>query len=143
MAETVAHHLYKGKCKMTEFSNQRFIHTKDQNQKAFEHVIMDKAKPKIIEGCTKYQIGALPKHRSQEHLFTLKSVIDWYDYMGKPLVLQLFDISKFFDREMLKDGMDALYSCGIQGKLYRMIFEMNRSTVLSIKTGCGITQPVK
>ena len=63
--------------------------------------------------------------------------------MGKPLVLQLFDISKFVDREMLKDGMDALYSCGIQGKLYRMIFEMNRSTVLSIKTGCGITQPVE
>ena len=83
---------------------------------------MDKAKPKIIEGCTKYQIGALPKHRSQEHLFTLKSVIDWYDFMGKPLVLQLFDISKFVDREMLKDGMDALYSCGIQGKLYRIIF---------------------
>ena len=104
---------------------------------------MEKAKPKIVKGCTKYQIGALPKHRSQEHLFTLKSAIGWYSHIGKPVILQLYDISKNFDREMLKDGMDALYSCGIQGKLYRLIYEMNKSTVLSIKTGCGMTQPVK
>ena len=141
--KTVAHQLYKGKGKQNEFSNQRFIHTKDQNPKAFEHIIMSKAKPKIIEGCSKFQIGALPKHRSQEHLFTLKSVIGYYASIAKPLILQLFDISKFFDREMLKDGMDSLYNCGIQGKLYRLIFEMNRSTMLSIKTGCGTTQPVQ
>ena len=141
--KTTAHQLYKGKGKATEFKNQRFIHTKDQNPKAFEHVLMEKAKPRIINGCTKYQIGALPKHRSQEHLFTLKSIIAWYIQIGKPLLLTLYDISKFFDREMLKDAMDALYRCGIVGKLYRMIFEMNKRTVLTIKTGCGMTQPVE
>ena len=44
---------------------------------------------------------------------------------------------------MLKDGMDSLFNCGIQGKLYRLIFEMNKSTMLSIKIGCGTTQPVQ
>ena len=83
---------------------------------------MFKAKPKIIEGCSKFQIGALPKHRSQEHLFTLKSVIGYYASIAKPLILQLFDISKFVDQEISKDGMDSLYNCGIQGKLYRLIF---------------------
>ena len=120
--KTVAHQLFKGKGKPTWFKNQRFIHTKEENPKAFEHVIMAKAKPKIIDGCSKFQIGALPKHRSQEHLFTLKSTIGWYASLDKPLVLQLFDISKFFDREMLKDGMDALYNSGVKGKLYRLIY---------------------
>ena len=138
---TVAHQLYKGKGRVTQFLNQRFIHTKNENPKAFEHIIMAKAKPKIVDGCSKYQIGALPKHRSQEHLFTLKSTIGWYSSLAKPVILQLFDISKFFDREMLKDGMDSLYNCGVNGKLYRLIYEMNRSTVLTINTGCGTTQP--
>ena len=42
---------------------------------------------------------------------------------------------------MLKDGMDSLYNCGVNGKVYRLIYEMNRSTVLTINTGCGTTQP--
>ena len=102
---------------------------------------MSKAKPKIVAGCSKYQIGALPKHRSQEHLFTLKSTIGWYTSLDKPIILQLYDISKFFDREMLTDGMDSLYSAGVNGKVYRLIYELNKSTVLSISTGCGMTQP--
>ena len=132
---------YKGKGKIYEFKNQRFVHTKSENPKAFEYIVMTKAKPKIIAGCSKYQIGALPKHRSAEHLFTLKSTIAWYSILRKPIILQLFDISKFFDREMLKDGMDSLYKCGIAGKIYRLIYELNKSTKLTIKTGCGTTQP--
>ena len=42
---------------------------------------------------------------------------------------------------MLKDGMDSLYNCGVNGKVYRLIYELNRSTMLTISTGCGMTQP--
>ena len=79
---TVAHQLYKGKEVKSKLSNQRFIHTKDEIPKSFEHILMTKAKPKIVEGCTKFQIGAIPKHQSQEHLFTLKSVME-----SPPLIL--------------------------------------------------------
>ena len=74
---TIAHQLYKGKGVKSKLSNYRFIHTKNEDPKFFEHILMSKAKPKIIQGCSKFQIGALPKHQSQEHLFTLKSVIEW------------------------------------------------------------------
>ena len=63
----------------------------------------------------------------------------WYELLKIPLIAQLFDISKFFDREMLKDGLNALYNCGIKGKLYRLIFELNRKTTLRVKTGVGIS----
>ena len=102
---TIAHQLYKGKGEKAKLSNQRFIHTKDENPKAFEHIIISKSKQKIVEGCSKYQIGAIPKHQSQEHLFTLKSIMEWYETLKIPLILQLYDISKFFDRENLQDGM--------------------------------------
>ena len=48
-------------------------------------------------------------------------------------------MSKFFDRENLKDGMNTLYNCGINGKLYRMIYELNKKTVLKVKTGVGMS----
>ena len=73
--QTVAHQLYKGVGVKSSLSNYRFIHTKDENPKAFEHIVISEAKLKIVEGCSKFQIGAIPKHQSQEHLFTLKSVM--------------------------------------------------------------------
>ena len=60
-----------------------------------------------------------------------------------PLILQLFDISKFFDREVLVDGMNSLYNCDIVGKLYRLIFELNRTTNLRVQTGVGTSRAIK
>ena len=64
----------------------------------------------------------------------------WYENLKIPIIIQLFDISKFFDRENLKDGLNALYNCGIHGKLYRLIFELNKKTVLKVKTGVGLSK---
>ena len=98
---TIAHQLYKGKGEKSQLSNHRFIHTKDEVPKSFEHILITKAKPKIVAGCTKFQIGAIPKHQSQEHLFTLKSVMELYESLKIALILQLFDLGKFFDKENL------------------------------------------
>ena len=57
-----------------------------------------------------------------------------------PIIVSLYDISKFFDRENLKDAMDALNSCGITGKLYRLLFMMNKDTVIQVKTGVGLSE---
>ena len=37
------------------------------------------------------------------------------------------------------DGMDALYHAGIKGKLYRLWFELNQSSIIQIKSGVGMT----
>ena len=46
---------------------------------------------------------------------------------------QLYDISKFFDIESLRDGMNSIYNCGIQGKLYRLIYNLNKDTKIKLK----------
>ena len=89
---------------------------------------------------TKFQIGTKPGHRAQEHLFVLKRIIALYMQYDQAVILQLWDISKFFDRENLRDAMDALYNRGIKGKLYRLLYELNKNTVVRVKTAVGVSE---
>jgi hypothetical protein len=103
---------------------------------------MSQAKGKIQENMTKFQIGTKTGQRAQEHLFTLKSVISLYLKYDFPIMVQLYDISKFFDRESLRDGMNAIYNCGIKGKLYRLIYNMNKDTKIRVRTAVGETDEI-
>ena len=69
--------LYKGKGLKSEFSNQRFIHSKNEIPKSFETLVIEKTKPKIIKKCSKFQIGGLPGHQAAEHV-TLKRTLSHY-----------------------------------------------------------------
>ena len=129
--------LFKGKGEKNEFGNQRNIHTKMETPKMFGHMVMSQAKGKIIEKMSKFQIGTKNGHRAQEHLFSLKSIIAFYLSHDFPILIQLYDISKFFDRESLRDGMNSIYNCGIKGKLYRLIYGMNKDTRIRVRTAVG------
>ena len=91
----------------------------------------------IMKEMTRFQLGTKPGHRAQEHLFVMMSVMALYKLCGLALILELCDISKFFDWEMLLDCMDTLYNNGIMGKLYRLIYEMNRETKIRVRTAVG------
>ena len=136
---TIVIQLFKGKGNINEFTNQRYIHTKEDIPKLFEGILVDKSKEKIISKCSKFQIGGMPYHRSQENLFSVKSVIALYSKLNIPLYLQIFDISKYFDKEILKDAMDTLYRCGIQGKLYRLWYNLYKDSQIKVKTAAGMT----
>ena len=101
---------------------------------------MDKSKEKIVKRCSKFQIGGIPGHRPQEHLFTAKSIISLYNLLNIPLFLQLYDLSKYFDKEILRGAMDVLYDAGIRGKLYRLWFLMNKDSQIRVKTSFGMTE---
>ena len=79
---TVVVQLFKGKGDPSEFSNQRNIHTKEAIPKLFEGIIVDLSKEKLVQTCSKFQIGGIPGHRPQEHLFTVKSVISLYSILN-------------------------------------------------------------
>ena len=125
--------IYKGRGPKNELSNHRNIHTKDQIPKMFGNIVTNLAKPQIISSMTKFQIGTKPGHRAQEHLFVLKSIIALFNYYDQAVILQLYDISKLFDREHLRDAMDVLYSRGTRGKLYRLLYELNKNTIVKVK----------
>ena len=112
---------------------------KDYIPKSFEHIVVSKIKPKIVRNVSKFQIGALPGHQAREHLFVIKSTVALYMWLNLPMILQFYDLRKFFDSESLRDAMSSLYHCGVKGKLYRLLFELNKSNTIKIKTGVGET----
>ena len=73
----------------------------------------------------------------------MKSIIALYLNQDFPILIQLYDISKFFDRESFRDGMNSIYNCGIKGKLYRLIFNMNKDTKIRVRTAVGETEERK
>ena len=46
----------------------------------------------------------------------------------------------FFDVENLHDCMNELYERELNGKIYRLIFEMNKDTRIKVKTPVGVTK---
>ena len=107
--------------------------------KIFEGIIVDKSKELLVAQCSKFQIGGIPGHRSQEHLFSLKSTILLYQKLKIPLFWQCWDIEKFFDKEILKDGMDTLFEANIHGKLYRLWYELYKESNIKVKTPMGMS----
>ena len=89
---------------------------------------------------SKFQIGAKPEHRPQEHLFVLKSVIALQIFSNKPIFISLYDISKFFDRESLRDCLNEVHKCRIKGKLYRLLYNLNKNTRISVLTPVGVSE---
>ena len=103
-------------------------------------MVVEKFKPVVLENMSKFQIGGKPGHRPAEHLFVVKSVIALFEMLGKTLIVQLNDIKKFFDKEGLRDGMDALHNAGIDHKLYRLWFLLNQNTKIRVRTALGETK---
>ena len=50
-------------------------------------------KPIVTETISPFQIGAIPGHRSQEHLLTLKSVLAMLEENGSAGAVQLLDLT--------------------------------------------------
>ena len=112
---------------------------KEEEPKGFEYIVMNKVKPIMVKNCSKFQIGAIPGHQAAEHLFTIKSVMALFQKAGKPLILQCFDLKKYFDSENLNDAMNSLYHYGVKGKEYNLIYQMNKQNRIQIKTSVGMT----
>ena len=130
--------LPKGKKNKEELGNRRHIHTKEQPiSKYFMHMVSSLAKPKIFEDLSAFQIGAVTGHRAQEHLFSMKSFIAMIEMKHEAIALQLYDISKMFDKEVLVDVLNETYRANVKGKVYKLIYEMNKDVRIKVRTAVG------
>ena len=63
----------------------------------------------------------------------------YYEKINKPFIIQVYDLSKYFDKESLRDAMNSLYETGVKGKLYRLWFMMNCGNQVKVLTSAGMT----
>ena len=133
----------KGKTESGNLNNMRNIHLKEPIPKMFGHIIMNQVKEKLMKNMTKYQLGTKTGHRPQEHIFVIKSMIAMNQKYKKGMIINLYDISKFFDRENLPDVLGEAYPAGLKGKYYRLMHELNKDTIIKVKTAIGETKEVE
>ena len=134
---TTLHQIYKGKGKKEVLGNSRYIHSKEWLPRLTEGMVVEVMKETILKKSSPYQIGGQPGHRAQEHIFSMKSILAKYIFQGELIILQAYDISKFFDKETVPDVMNTLHEIGVDAKAYRTWSLLNSNTNIRVKTGVG------
>ena len=95
-SETMLKQLWKKKGSRQELDNHRFIHLKHRKPRLTETLVTQMMKEGILKAGTRYQIEGVPRHRVEEHLIVLKSLIMLKIKKKTGVVVLLVDFQKFF-----------------------------------------------
>ena len=139
---TTLHMVFKGGSLRKEIlSHNRFVHCKGFFARVAEGLVVeDGLKQPLIEGSSMYQIGGQPGHRTEELVFVMKSIIAKYMMEDKVIILKLYDISNFFDKEMIEDAILTCKKRNADPKSIRLWFKMNEQTRIQVKTSSGMSK---
>ena len=58
------------------------------------------------------------------------------------IIFQSFDVSKFFDKEMIEDGVLTCLKRVADQKAVRLRYTLNENAKIQVKTGAGISEEV-
>ena len=133
--------LYKGKGQTSDLKNHRGIFISSTILKIYEGLIAERTSP-IIEkkGFTEAQAGGRKNRGIADQIFILRSIMDYYKYINKPLLLEFIDLVKAFDKMMLKNVMIDLWNAGVRGRIWRNIYNINKEALIKVKTPMGPTR---
>ena len=137
--ETTLHQIWKRKpgTRKEDLESNRYIHCKEWLAKTVEALVVKAMEPELREATNRFQIGGVSGHRPQEHIFCVKSVIHKYVQEKKMIILICYDISAFFDKEVLGDLLDELNCIGVDPRALRLFYQLNKNTKVRIRTGAG------
>ena len=95
--DTTLHIMFKGvKGRWHNLSDNRFIHSKLWLPRLGKGLAVEEGLKKPL-----VEIRGQPGHRSEEHVFVLKSLIARQRAQGKPIIKQPSDIQNIFDKEII------------------------------------------
>ena len=70
----------------------------------------------------------------------MRSVVALMLQQGLGIILQVYDIKRFFDKESIRDGLNTLHDIGVNKKAYKTWFLLNQKNRISIKISVGMTE---
>ena len=131
--------LYKGKGEISDLKNQRGLFLSNSILKLLEKIIQVRIDPKLEKEFSELQAGGREGRSIQEQLFTLRSIMEYQKYKNQTIVIQCMDLKKAFDTMVLVNVMNNMWEAGIRGKIWRIIYEINKKAIIYIKTPFGTT----
>ena len=103
-------------------------------------VVEDELKTPLVANSSIYQIGGKPGHRPEELVFVIKSIVAKYRSQAKTVIIQCYDVQKYFDKEMIEDGILACIKRGTDPKAIRLWNKLNEGTQIKVKfPGAGLS----
>ena len=133
--------IWKGKGSRLDLNNMRFIHGREWRSRLLDKIVTEKMKPDIVKACPNIQLGGIPGSSSKDHLITLKTLMKLKEERKEGLILNTFDMKKFFDKESLMDAMYTLNKVAkVDDKSYRLWYKMNENTRISVNTTAGVSR---
>ena len=136
--------IYKGKGCIADMANYRGIFIGNAILKLKEKLINSRSTPRIEQyGFSEAQAGGRKNRNITDHLFIIRSLMDHYKYLNKPLFILFLDLVKAFDKMVLKNIMNDLWKSNVRGKIWRVIYTINKQATIRIKTNFGKTDPVQ
>ena len=133
--------LYKGKGLTADLKNHRGIFISSAILKFYESLMSNRTTPVIEkQGFSETQAGARKKRGISDQVFILRSIMDYYEYINKPLMIEFIDLIKAFDKMILRNVMIDLWKAGVRGKICRNIYTINQKAYIKIKTPMGLTK---
>ena len=123
-------------------SENRFIHSKLWLPRLAEGMVVEAGiRQPLLANSSRYQISGQPGHRPEELLFAWKSVVARRLTEGGLVIGQFYNLSKYFNMEVLADTMDVLARREVDMKAYRLWAKLN-DTVIQMRTGVGTSDKV-
>ena len=89
-------------------------------------MIYHRIHPRIENTFIEYQLGARRGKGTNDALFIIRSIINYFKYMNMKLLLEFLDLVKAFDKMDLKGVMLDVWKCNVKGKIWRNIYEINK-----------------
>jgi len=130
--------IWKKKGSALDLNNMRFIHMRHWHSKLIEALVTEKMKADIVEATPQIQLGGMPGASCVDHLVVLKTWMKYKEENKLGGILCTFDMSKFFDKEPLRDIMNVLREWAkIDNKCYRLWYRLNENTRISVRTSVG------
>ena len=120
--------------------NVRFLHLKKEVPKLFSQIVFSAAKENLFKNMSKFQIATKPGHRASEHLFVILSLIALCEREGTSTLITMYDIKKYFDSESVFDCFSELYRSQIKGRVYRLLYNLNKRSKVRVITSVGESQ---
>ena len=132
--------IWKGKGSALDLNNMRFIHMRFWRSRLLEALVTENMKDDIVTACPNIQLGGMPGAMSVEHLVVLKTWMKQKEEQNETGIFNVYDMSKFFDKESLIDCMTVLNKeAKVSHKSYRIWYKLNEGTRISVTTSVGET----
>ena len=132
--------IYKNKGSRLDLEKYRGIFLTVIVSKVFERMIKNRIKSSL-DKISPFQAGSKDGKGPPDNLFILRSCIDHYKYMNKPIYITTYDFRQAFDSLWIQDCILALQRLGVENYLLQLIYELNKKTIVQVKTPYGLTEP--